>query len=111
MGRPETKDKRLNLRMTNSTHSDISRWANKNDMSLSEAAVYLIEKGIEAETEPKATRADVQNVTYEIQAIKTEYEKSNLMLLKAIQEHPVQVIEAPKKSFLDRFKRKDKSHE
>ena len=107
MSRPETKDKRLNLRMTNSKHAELGKWARKHDMSLSEAADYLIDKGLEAENEPKATRADIENIKYQIVSIKTEYEKSSLMMMKAIKEQPVQVLEKPKKSLLSRFKRKD----
>ena len=106
MPRKEIKEKRINVRMTNRRHADLTAWAQRHEMSLSEAVEYLVDVGIEAEREPKATRADIDNINTQLKLFKTEYEKSNLMLMQTIKDQPLQVLEAPKKSFLDKFKRK-----
>ena len=97
--------------MTNSRHAELGKWAKKHEMSLSEAADYLIDKGLEAENEPKATRADIERIITETQALKTQQEATGALIVQAINEQPVQVLEAPKKSIFDKFRRKNKSHE
>lgn len=100
MAQKNIKEKHISVRVTNGTHSQISTYAAANNMTLSKAVETLLQRGLQAELEPLATRKDIELLKSEYKHHNSELEKSLLLLHNAIKNQPLvtQQLAAPSDS-------------
>ena len=89
MAQKNIKEKHLSVRVTNGTHSQISTYAAANNMTLSKAVETLLQRGLQAELEPLATRNDIELLKSEYMKHNSELEKSLMLIHNAIKNQPL----------------------
>ena len=114
MAQNVSKSKQVSLRMANEIHSQVNSYAKKHNLSFSKATEKLIEAGLQVESEPLATRKDIERLITETENLKLQNETTRAVIVKAIENQPIavqqqlpEVSEKPHKSFRGLFKRKE----
>lgn len=112
MAQNTNKEKHISVRVTNGTHSQLTTYSKAHNLTLSKAVETLIEKGLQSELEPLATRKDIELLKSESKERDLDLEKSLIMLNDTIKNYPIQIQpqnllefeeEKPKQSFWKRL--------
>ena len=93
MPKKVNKNKQLSLRISSEIHSKLTTYANAHSLSLTDACVSLLEKGLKAELEPAVSKTDIEMLKAKIETLDANQTVRNTLLLDAIQNQPIAVQE------------------
>ena len=91
MAQNSNKEKHISVRVTNGTHSQLTTYAKANNLTLSKAVESLIEKGLQSELDPLATRKDIELLKFEYRQRDLELEKRLMTINETITNYPIQI--------------------
>ncbi len=100
MSKKINKNKQLSLRISSEIHSKLTTYANAHSLTLTDACVYLVEKGLKSEIEQPATKDDIEIIKLKIETLEANEVTRNTLLIDAIKNQPIAVqnqLEASKK--------------